>query len=140
MTPTTHATILFEGRFWIGIFERKDPEAYAVARHILGAEPSDAEVHAFVLNSWQALKFTAPITDSEVHIKRKNFKRRQKEIRKLVGSLPAHPLTYAEDVLRQELEKKKKQRVFQSSQEKREKARQQFLLKQEKRKQKQRGH
>jgi hypothetical protein len=103
MTPVTHATILFDGRWWIGIFERKDPDTYAVARHIFGEEPSDGEIYAFVLSSWETLKFTAPITDCVVHIKRKNFKRRQKEIRKLVGSLPTHPLTYAQDVLRQEL-------------------------------------
>jgi hypothetical protein len=140
MSAVSYATILFDGRFWIGIFERRDAENYAVARHIFGSEPSDAEIYDFVLNSWEALKFTAPITDCVVHIKRKNFKRRQKEIRKLVGSLPAHRMTYAQDVLRQELEKKKKLRVSLNAQEKQEKLDQKFLLKQEKRKQKHRGH
>src|SRR5271165_1152992 len=51
------ATIFFDKRFWVGTFERTDKEGYAVARHIFGAEPSDPEVHEFVLSHYVELKF-----------------------------------------------------------------------------------
>lgn len=51
------ATIFFDKRFWVGTFERTDKEGYAVARHIFGVEPSDPEVHEFVLNHYCELKF-----------------------------------------------------------------------------------
>ena len=54
---TVKATIFFEKHFWIGTFERTDKEGYTVARHIFGAEPSDPEVHEFVLNHYVQLKF-----------------------------------------------------------------------------------
>lgn len=54
---TIKATIYFEKRFWLGTFERTDKEGYAVARHIFGAEPSDPEVHEFILNPYLELKF-----------------------------------------------------------------------------------
>lgn len=42
------ATIFFEKRFWVGTFEHTDKEGYAVARHIFGAELSDAKAQAMV--------------------------------------------------------------------------------------------
>ncbi|MBS0605078.1 MAG: YjdF family protein [Verrucomicrobia bacterium] len=54
---TIKATIFFEKRYWVATFERVDKEGYAIARHIFGAEPSDAEVHEFVLNHYQKLNF-----------------------------------------------------------------------------------
>ena len=41
----------------MGTFERTDKEGYAVARHIFRAEPSDCEVHEFVLKHYVELKF-----------------------------------------------------------------------------------
>ena len=54
---TVKATIFFDKRFWVGTFERTDKEGYAVARHIFGSEPSDPEVHEFVLSHYHELKF-----------------------------------------------------------------------------------
>ena len=54
---TIKATIFFEKCFWVGTFERTDKEGYAVARHIFGGEPSDPEIHEFVLTQYHELKF-----------------------------------------------------------------------------------
>ena len=51
------ATIFFDKRYWVGSFERTDKEGYAIARHIFGGEPSDAQVYEFVLNHYQDLNF-----------------------------------------------------------------------------------
>jgi hypothetical protein len=72
------ATIFFEKRFWVGTFERIDKAGYAVARHIFGAEPSDPEVHEFVLNHYHALKF-GEAKEISVQIRRVNPKRLQRE-------------------------------------------------------------
>ena len=139
--PLTHVTILFNGRWWIGLFERKEEANYSVARHIFGSEPSDPEIYDFVLSHWEQLSFTAPITECAVKIKRKNFKRMQREVKKLVESFEhLRPMTHAEEVLKQELDQKKKVRVQRSAHEKQTKLDQKFLLKQSKKKQKHRGH
>ncbi len=138
---TVKATIFFERRFWIGIFERTDKEGYAVARHIFGGEPADPEVHEFILNHWHELKFgeTKEIT---IQIQRMNRKRVQREVRREMEKMreTAQPSTFAQDYMREEIEKKKKERKSVSSDEKQARKDEQFALKQDKKKEKHRGH
>ena len=42
-------TILFDGRFWVGVLERHDGGRVRAARVVFGAEPSDVELHAWLL-------------------------------------------------------------------------------------------
>lgn len=137
---TIKAIIFFEKRYWVGTFERTDKEGYAVARHIFGAEPSDAEVHEFVLNHYQELKFGG-LKDVTIQIHRKNPKRVQREVRREMEKLKetARPSTLAQDYIREELEKKKKEKKSLSSAEKLARKEKQFELKQEKKKEKKRG-
>lgn len=138
---TVKATIFFEKRFWVGIFERTDKEGYAVARHIFGGEPSDPEIHEFVLNHYVDLKFGEP-KDICIQIQRMNPKRVQREVRREMEKMKetTKPSTLAQDYMRDEIEKKKKERKSVSSAEKQARKDEQFNLKQEKRKEKHRGH
>ncbi len=113
------ATIFFEGRYWVGSFERTDKEGYAVARHIFGGEPTDPEVYEFVLNHYQELQFGPP-REFTLQIKRMNPKRAQREIRHEMERLKetAKPSTFAQDYMREELEKNKLERKRLSSAEK----------------------
>ena len=52
-------TVLFQPPFWVGIGERWTEEGYQAARVVFGAEPSDAQVYQWVLASWHRLPFTA---------------------------------------------------------------------------------
>lgn len=135
------ATIFFDKRYWVGTFERTDKGGYAVARHIFGAEPADQEVYEFVLNHYQELKF-GEAKKFTLEIKRMNPKRVQKEVRREMERLKetAKPSTFAQDYMREELEKKKLQKKSQSSAEKQARKEEQFALKQEKKKEKHRGH
>lgn len=135
------ATIFFERRFWIGTFERTDKEGYAIARHIFGGEPSDPEIHEFVLNHYHELKF-GEAKEIHIEIQRMNPKRVQREVRREMAKMKetARPSTLAQDYMREELEKKKKERKKISSAEKQARKDDQFSLKQEKRKEKHRGH
>jgi hypothetical protein len=138
---TVKATIFFDKRFWVGTFERTDKEGYAVARHIFGGEPSDPEVYEFVLNHYHELKF-GEAKDITIHINRMNPKRMQREVRREMARMKetSKPSTLAQDYIREELEKKKKEKKAVSSAEKQARKDEQFSLKQEKRKEKHRGH
>lgn len=138
---TIKATILFDKRFWVGIFERVDKEGYAVARHIFGPEPSDPEIYEFVLNNFHELNFGSA-KEITVTIQRMNPKRVQREVRREMEKLKetSRPSTLAQDYMREELEKKKLAKKRNSSAEKQARKDQQFALKQNKKKEKHRGH
>ncbi len=138
---TVKATIFFEKCFWVGTFERTDKEGYAVARHIFGGEPSDPEVHEFILNHYIELKF-GEAKEVNIQIHRKNPKRVQREVRREMEKMKetSKPSTLAQNYMREEIEKKKKEKKSISSTEKQVRKDEQFCLKQEKRKEKHRGH
>ncbi len=138
---TVKATILFEGSFWVGIFERTDKKNYSVARKVFGGEPSDAEVHEFILHNYHELKFGSP-QEFKLVIKRMNPKRLQREVRREMEKIKesSKPSTHAQDYMREELEKNKKEKKTLSKKAKEERKEKQFSLKQEKKKEKHRGH
>ena len=135
------ATIFFEKCYWVGTFERTDKEGYAVARHIFGAEPKDPEVHEFVLNHYHELNFGA-LKEVHIEIKRMNPKRAQREARREMEKIKetTKPSTLAQDYLREELEKHKKEKKQETSAEKQALKDEQFASKQQKKKEKHRGH
>ena len=138
---TIKATILFEKRFWVGIFERTDKDGYSVARHIFGGEPSDPEIYEFVLAHFIELKF-GRAKEIHVQIHRMNPKRVQREVRREMERMKdtSQPSTFAQDYMREELEKKKIEKKKVSSAQKQSRKDDQFALKQQKRKEKQKGH
>lgn len=138
---TIKATIFYDKRFWVGTFERTDKEGYALARHIFGAEPSDAEIYEFVLSHFHELKF-GDLKEVSIKIQRMNPKRVQREVRREMEKLKetAKPSTLAQDYMREEIEKKKKEKKSISSAQKQARDDEQFALKQQKRKEKKRGH
>ena len=42
-------TIYFDEPFWVGVFEELDGDKLSVCRTVFGAEPTDAEIYAFIL-------------------------------------------------------------------------------------------
>jgi len=139
---TIKATLFFENRFWVGAFERTDTQGYAIARHIFGAEPSDSEVHEFILNHYHELKFGELKKEVTIQIHRMNPKRVQREVRREMEKMKetAKPSTLAQDYMREEIEKNKKAKKSISSAEKQARKEEQFAVKQMKKKEKQRGH
>jgi len=125
----------------VGSFERTDQEGYSVARHIFGAEPSDAELHEFILNNYETLKFGKP-KDFKLVIKRMNSKRVQREVRKEMKKVKEtqRPSTLAQDYMREELEQNKKEKKQNRKDLKDERTEAQYSLKQKKKKEKHLGH
>jgi hypothetical protein len=137
---TIKATIYFEKKFWVGSFERIDKEGYAVARHIFGGEPTDSEIQEFVLHHYHELNFGEQ-KEFKLEIKRMNPKRAQREVRREMEKLKetSRPSSFAQDYMREELEKQKKEKKRQSSDEKQARKDEQFSIKQQKKKEKHRG-
>lgn len=61
-------TVYFEGPFWVGVFEtwgddagdRASPGGYRAVRNVFGAEPSNAELLAFMLGAFHSLVGSDP--------------------------------------------------------------------------------
>lgn len=138
---TIKATIFFEDQYWVGTFERTDKEGYAAARHIFGAEPTDSEVYDFVLKHYHELQF-GELKAFQLQIKRGNPKRLQREVRKEMERLKEtmRPSTLAQDYMREEQEKKKRAKRNACKEKKQARKDTQFSLKQQKKKDKHRGH
>lgn len=131
-------TILFDDPFWIGIFERKDNGRYEVCKVTFGAEPKDYEVSEFLLRNWSRLRFSPPIEAEETDDRRINPKRMQRIIQKQTAASGIG--TKAQQALKLQQEEGKLARKTRSREEREAEKERQFELKQEKRKDKHRGH
>ena len=137
MDTASKLTVYFEEPFWVGVFERIENGKLSVCKVTFGAEPKDYEVWVFVLKHYDKLAFSSAI-ESEMKMTADNPKRRQREARKKmcvsgIGTKSQQAL----QMQREELKIERKQ----ISREQREAEKQrQFDLKQQKRKEKHRGH
>ena len=74
-------TVLFQPPFWVGIAERWEEAGYSAARVVFGAEPTDAQLYAWLEREWHRLDFS-PAAEGERPVReRKNPKRAQREAR-----------------------------------------------------------
>ena len=53
----TITTITYDGQFWIALIERRDGTGASLARHVFGAEPSNAELLAWAGQGFENLGF-----------------------------------------------------------------------------------
>lgn len=131
-------TVFFEGPFWVGVFERAADGEYAVAQVVFGAEPRDEEVYALVLRRFHQLRFS-PVQMLEAPVGRvKNPKRRQREARRATEAKGVG--TKAQQALQAQREAMKMHTRMMQRQAHAADAERRYAKKQEKRKQKHRGH
>ena len=130
-------TVYFEEPFWVGVFERVDNNKLSVCKVTFGAEPKDYEIWEFILKYYYDLKFS-PVVETAIKQVADNPKRRSRNARKQVkntgiGTKSQHALK-----LQQE-ESKVEHRQISKEQRDAEKQKQ-FELKQQKRREKHKGH
>ncbi len=130
-------TFYFEKPFWVGFFERWEDGRLAVCKFTFGAEPKDAEIYDFILHNYNNLKFSSAV-ESDIKDKKINPKRMQREVKKQlqnrgIGTKSQQALQL--QVQQNKLEHKQNNRNKQQQDKQRK-----FLLKQQKRKDKHRGH
>lgn len=51
-------TVLFDGTFWIGVFEKQIDDKLYVSKHTFGAEPKDMEILVLILYRFDHLSFS----------------------------------------------------------------------------------
>jgi hypothetical protein len=136
----TSCTILFESPYWIGIFERSDEQGYSVSKFVFGKEPTSPELYNFFLRSYpNKLHYSNPTSDTtKIPKKKTNPKRMQREASKVTQERGIS--TKAQEALKLQYENNKQKRKKVSKIRKQELEREKFLLKQEKKKLKKRGH
>lgn len=129
--------VFFDDPFWVGILERLEGGKLSVCKITFGAEPTDAQIYAFILSRYNKLKFSRPQKTAQKQ-KADSPKRRIRDAKKLLkkGDIG----TKSQQVLKKQYEEMKIERKT-SDKERREAEKQrQFDLRQQKRKEKHKGH
>ena len=141
VTTSSRLTVFHDGQFWVGVCECTDQGRYGACRVVFGAvEPTDAEVLAFVRDRWDALPFSMRAEGGEVEAppSHANPKRRQREARRQVER--AGIGTKAQQALSAAYEERKTERKAAAREARDAEVERAFALKQQKRKEKHRGH
>jgi hypothetical protein len=131
-------TVTFEHPFWVGIAERHDERGYAVARIIYGSEPNDEMILHSIGTQYRELRFSAPSLEAPLPEYVVSYKRRQKEIRRLTEEEGVKHAAW--DAIKAELERGAEERKRQTKAERDTEEERKYLLRQEKNKEKKKGH
>ena len=130
-------TIFFDEPFFAALVERREGDALTVAKHVFGPEPSDAEVFQWVLTHFARLQFSPPVEVGRERIIARNPKRRQRQAASAVGagigtrSQQALQLAREQSATLRRAERKSRDEATEARK---------FQLRQEKRREKHRGH
>lgn len=131
-------TVLFEQPFWIALFERSDGRRYEVCKITFGAEPKDNEVYELLLKGYGRLRFSPAVCEKAEHTAKINPKRLQREITKQLENRPIG--TKAQQALKLQHDEDKLRRKQISREQKELEKQRLFELKQQKRREKHKGH
>lgn len=129
-------TVLFDGAFWIGVFERVIDNKLEVAKVTFGAEPKDIEIYNFILYKYQYLKFSNGIYINKNTHKEINPKRMKRLVKKQFEKSLG---TKSQQALKLQQEQNKINRKSISKQKKEYLLKLKFEMKQKKRQQKHKG-
>lgn len=137
-TILSKLTVFFEEPFWVGVYERTCGKTYAVCKITFGAEPKDCEVYDYLLENWNRMKFSPSTEATAAAQKHPNPKRMQREIKKQLQSPGIG--TKAQQALKLQQEQCKRSRKVRSREMCEAEKEHRFEARQEKRKEKHRGH
>lgn len=130
-------TVYFEEAFWIGVFERIEDGKLSVAKVTFGAEPKDYEVQEYIRKHYSSLKFS-PAVDTVVKDVKRNPKKMQREAKKQMQETGVG--TKSQQALKLQQEQNKQERKKRSHQKKEVEKKRMFELKQQKKREKHKGH
>ena len=130
-------TFFFDEPFWVGVFERSENGKLSAAKVKFGAEPKDSEVWEYVLRHYYKLKFS-PAVKAKTRQTADNPKRRQRSARKQlsiagIGTKSQQALKLMQEQMKTERRKLTKEQREAENQRR-------FELKQQKRREKHKGH
>ncbi len=135
---TCTITVYFEAPFWVGLYERSDGEGYSVCKFTFGAEPRDYQVYEALMTHWKELRFSPAIAPERIPQEKVSLKRARREAAKTLSGPPVG--TKAQEAMKLQRAEGKEARREKSREEREAEEERKFQLRQEKRKQKHRGH
>ena len=130
-------TVYFENPFWIGVFERIEDGKLSVAKVIFGAEPTDYQVQEYILKYYDSLKFS-PAVETVVKDIKRNPKRMQREAKRQMNETGIG--TKSQQALKLQQEQNKQERKTRSREKKEAEKQRTFVMKQQKKREKHKGH
>ena len=134
---TGRLTVYFEEPFWVGVFERVQDGRVSAAKVTFGAEPKDYEVQEYIQKYYFSLKFS-PAVETVVKDIKRNPKRMQREAKK--QTMETGIGTKSQQALKLQQEQNKQERKVRSREKKEADELRMFELKQQKKREKHRGH
>lgn len=129
--------VFFEEPFWVGVFEHIENGKLSVAKVTFGAEPKEYEILAYIQKYYFDLKFS-PAVSTNVKDTKINPKRMQRMAKKQMQETGIG--TKSQQALKLQQEQNKQERKIRSREQKEADERRMFELKQQKKKEKHRGH
>ena len=129
--------VFFEEPFWVGVFERVENGRLSVCKVTFGAEPKDREIQSFILKNYYQLRFS-PAVAAVVKETKKNPKRIQRDVKKQLQITKIG--TKSQQALKLQQEQNKQERRVKSREQKTAETKRLFELKQQKKKDKHKGH
>ena len=130
-------TVYFEEPFWVGVFERIEDGKLSVAKVTFGAEPKDYEVQEYIRKYYSSLKFS-PAVDTVVKDIKRNPKRMQREAKKQMQETGIG--TKSQQALKLQQEQNNQERKERNRKKKEAEEQRMFELKQQKKREKHKGH
>ena len=129
--------VYYDEPFWVGVFERVEEQKLTVSKMTFGAEPTESEVLATILERYYDLRFSPSIDIEIVSKNNVNPKRLQREVHKQMNTVGIGTKSMQALKLQQEAGKIERKRC--SKEKKEAKAELLYQMKQNKRKEKHRG-
>ena len=130
-------TVFFEEPFWVGIFECMEEGKLSVAKVTFGAEPKEYEVQEYIQKNYYSLKFS-PAVAAVVKERKRNPKRMQRDAKKQMQETGIG--TKSQQALKLQQEQNKQERKLRSRERKEADEQRMFELKQQKKREKHKGH
>ena len=130
-------TVYFEAPFWVGVFERVRDGKLSVAKVTFGTEPKDYEVQEYIQKYYFSLKFS-PAVDTVVKDIKRNPKRMQREAKRQMQETGIG--TKSQQALKLQQEQNKQEHKVRRREKKEAEELRMFKLKQQKKREKHKGH
>lgn len=131
-------TVYFENPFWVGVYERTVKNKLEAGKIVFGEEPKDYEVYEMLLTQMERINFSPTVTAHAEKERKINPKRLQKEAAKSIQNRGIG--TKAQQALKLQQENNKQERKAYYKKKTEEEKERLFEIKQQKRKEKHRGH
>ena len=130
-------TVFFEKPFWVGVFEHIEDGKLTVAKVTFGAEPKDYEVQEYIQKYYYSLQFS-PAVATVVKETKSTPKRMQRDAKKQMQEIGIG--TRSQQALKMQQEQNKQERKIRSRKQKEADEQRMFELKQQKKREKHKGH